>query len=160
MHVGGDGWLKTLDFVPRDVVHLREVLSHGEVEYFLGKRPDESDIYGASERGYHASSPFVLGEPLRRLALVALSEMGVPVKYGHSEVGYIPPVEGDDRIWEQHEPGTSRLPVVGRRRRPPGRSGRDRSLACTSRLQEARDSRHIGRLTNVNTEVNITAWSI
>ena len=185
MHVGGDGWLKTLDFVPRDVAHLREVLSHGEradgsslfgalgvqvtssdvvlrprletafldpfagvptlavlcghqgrdgaplaespdtivrrafarleaetgvallalgeVEYFLGKRPDESDIYGASERGYHASSPFVFGEPLRRQALVALSEMGVPVKYGHSEVGYIPPVEGDDRIWEQHE---------------------------------------------------------
>ena len=30
MHVGGDGWLKTLDFVPRDLPHLREVLSFGE----------------------------------------------------------------------------------------------------------------------------------
>ncbi len=26
MHVGGDGWLKTLDFVPRDAEHLRDIL--------------------------------------------------------------------------------------------------------------------------------------
>ena len=185
MHVGGDGWLKTLDFVPRDRGHLRDVLTSGEradgsslfgmlgvnvtasdvvlrprietafldpfasapalavmcghygrdghplpespdtivrraadrvardagvdlhalgeVEYFLGKRPEESDIYGATERGYHASSPFVFGEALRRQALVVLAEMGVPVKYAHSEVGYIQPDEGDNRIWEQHE---------------------------------------------------------
>ena len=185
LHVGGDGWLKTLDFVPRDVAHLREVLAYGEradgsslfgtmgvsvtasdvvlrprlptafidpfatsptlailcghlgrdgaplpespdtmvrrgfdrlraeagielyalgeVEYFLGKRPDESDIYGATERGYHASSPFVFGEPLRRQALVLLAEIGIPTKYGHSEVGYIQPDERDHRIWEQHE---------------------------------------------------------
>jgi glutamine synthetase len=185
MHVGGDGWLKTLDFVPRDLPHLREVLSFGEradgsslfgtlgvqvtasdvvlrprlssafvdpfasfptlvvfcghfgrdgaplpespdtilrkatgrlyaetgvelqalgeLEYFLGKRPEENDIYGATERGYHASSPFVFGEPLRRRAMVMLSEIGIPVKYGHSEVGYIQPDEVDARIWEQHE---------------------------------------------------------
>jgi glutamine synthetase len=185
MHVGGDGWLKSLDFVPRDVEHAREVLSHGEradgsslfgnlgvpvtasdvvlrprlstafldpfasvptlavlcghhgrdgaplpespdtivrrasarlevvsgvvlhalgeVEFFLGKRPEHSDVYGAAERGYHASSPFVFGEALRRDALVHLAEMGVPVKYGHSEVGYIRPDERDPNIWEQHE---------------------------------------------------------
>jgi glutamine synthetase len=185
MHIGGDGWLKTLDFVPRDLPHLREVLSFGEradgsslfgmmgvsvtasdvvlrprlstafvdplaahptlvvlcahfgrdgaplpespdtlvglayqrlkaetgvdlhglgeIEFFLGKRPDDSDIYGAAERGYHASAPFVFGESLRRRALVLLSEIGVPVKYGHSEVGYIQADDIDDRIWEQHE---------------------------------------------------------
>ena len=185
MHIGGDGWLKTLDFVPRDLTHLREVLSFGEradgsslfgmmgvsvtasdvvlrprlatafvdplaahptlvvlcahygrdgaplpespdtmirlayqrlmaetgvelhglgeIEFFLGKRPDDSDIYGAAERGYHASAPFVFGETLRRKALVLLSEMGVPVKYGHSEVGYIQADDVDERIWEQHE---------------------------------------------------------
>ena len=185
MHIGGDGWLKTLDFVPRDIRHLREVLSFGEradgsslfgmmgvsvtasdvvlrprlntafvdplaahptlvvlcahygrdglplpespdtllhladarlraatgvelhglgeIEFFLGKRPDESDIYGAAERGYHASAPFVFGEPLRRKALVLLSEIGVPVKYGHSEVGYIQADDVDERTWEQHE---------------------------------------------------------
>ncbi len=185
MHIGGDGWLKTLDFVPRDLRHLREVLSFGEradgsslfgmmgvpviasdivlrprlstafvdplaahptlvllcahygrdglplpespdtllrlayerlraatgvelhglgeIEFFLGKRPDESDIYGAAERGYHASAPFVFGEGLRRKAMVLLSEIGVPVKYGHSEVGYIQADDVDERTWEQHE---------------------------------------------------------
>lgn len=185
MHVGGDGWLKTLDFVPRDLPHLRDVLSFGEradgsslfgafgvsvtasdvvlrprlstafidpfgayptlvvfcahygrdgaplpespdtivrraymrlheqtgidlhalgeVEFFLGRRPEETDIYGSTERGYHASSPFVFGEPLRRHAMVMLSEIGIPVKYGHSEVGYIPADDQDERIWEQHE---------------------------------------------------------
>ena len=144
MHVGGDGWLKTLDFVPRSVGHLSDVLEGGEradgsqlfagsgiaadasdivlrprirtafldpfagqptlvvrcghldrdgrplpqspdtivrcadrrlldessttlwalgeVEYFLGRRSGEHDMYGADDRGYHASSPFVFGE--------------------------------------------------------------------------------------------------
>lgn len=75
----------------------------GEVEYFLGKRPAEDDIYGADDRGYHATSPFVFGEALRREALGILAEMGIGVKYAHSEVGYIGASEGDGRIWEQHE---------------------------------------------------------
>ena len=185
MHIGSDGWPKTLDFVPRDLTHLREVLiageradgaslfgdlgigagssdivvrprictafldpfadeptlvllaAHygqdgaplpqspttlvqlayerlkretgvdlhalGEVEFFLGKRPDETDVYGAGDRGYHASSPFVFGERMRREALRVLAEIGVPVKYGHSEVGHIQPDEVDARVWEQHE---------------------------------------------------------
>lgn len=185
MHVGGDGWLKTLDFVPRSEGHLRDILEGGEradgsslfrgtgievgrsdivlrprlesafldpfaslptlavlcghfgrdgrplpespdtivraaydrlrertgidlfalgeVEYFLGKRPEESDVYGADDRGYHASSPFVFGEELRRRALEALAEIGLPIKYGHSEVGYIGARDTDDFIWEQHE---------------------------------------------------------
>jgi glutamine synthetase len=185
MHVGGDGWLKTLDFVPRSLGHLRDVIEGGEradgsqlfagagipsgasdivlrprvasafrhpfadlptlvvmcghrgrdgtllpespdtilrsaqkrvreetgaelwalgeVEYFLGKRSDEHDIYGADDRGYHASSPFVFGEKLRRRALSILVDLGVPVKYGHSEVGYIEAVQAEGMIWEQHE---------------------------------------------------------
>jgi glutamine synthetase len=185
MHVGGDGSLKTLDFVPRDERHLHDILtageradgsslfketgiptqasdillrprietafidpfadeptlsvlcSHaardgsplpdspdtivrraaerlarktgvrlmalGEVEYFLGKWATPLDVYGQEERGYHATSPFVFGEGLRREALAALSAIGIPIKYGHSEVGYIAPSEDDPRIWEQHE---------------------------------------------------------
>jgi glutamine synthetase len=185
MHVGGDGWLKTLDFVPRDTEHLADVLaggeradgsslfgdlgipvgasdivmrprlssafidpfspeptlavlcSHfnrqgaplaespdtlvrtayarlveatgvewhalGEIEFFLGQRGDEAQAYGANERGYHASSPFVFGEALRRRALTHLAEMGVPVKYGHAEVGYVEADAADPRVWEQHE---------------------------------------------------------
>ena len=185
MHVGGDGWLKTLDFVPRSARHFRDIVQGGEradgsnlfpragippsqsdivlrprvrtafldpfaslptlvlmcghadpegnplpaspdtilrracaqlreatgvdlwalgeIEYFLGKRRDESDIYGADDRGYHASSPFVFGEGLRRKALALLADIGVPVKYGHSEVGYIEASEEGGVIWEQHE---------------------------------------------------------
>jgi len=185
MHVGGDGWLKTLDFVPRDAAHLTDVLtggeradgsslfgdlgipvgasdivmrprlasafvdpfapeptlavlcSHynrqgaplaespdtlvraaharlkvetgvelhalGEIEFFLGARLGDAEAYGANERGYHASSPFVFGEAVRRKALVHLAEMGVAVKYGHSEVGYVEADAADSRVWEQHE---------------------------------------------------------
>jgi glutamine synthetase len=194
MHVGGDGWLKALDFAPRSEGHLRDILEGGEradgsslfygtgispdssdvmvrprisgafldpfsttpglailcghfgrdgqplpespdtilrraterlrmetgadllalgeVEYFLGKRADERDVYGADDRGYHATSPFVYGESLRRRTMHILSDIGVPVKYGHSEVGYIEADEADGLIWEQHEIelGLARLP--------------------------------------------------
>jgi glutamine synthetase len=185
MHVGGDSRLKTVDFVPRDQSHLRDVLlageradgsslfgamgirsnasdivvrprirtaflhpftpiptlavlcshlghdgqplpespdtiihraferarevtgvelwGHAEVEYFLGRAPQQEDIYGEADRGYHATSPFVSGEPMRRQAMVVLSEIGVPIKYAHSEVGYIKADEMSDQIWEQHE---------------------------------------------------------
>ena len=39
MHVGGDGWLKTLDFVPLDRSHLADILSGGE-------RADGSSLFG------------------------------------------------------------------------------------------------------------------
>ena len=185
MHVGGDGWLKALDFVPAGERHLRDIIEGGEradgsslfrdmgipsdasdivlrprlrtafldpfaplptlvllcdhldrdgtplpqspnailhratdllareagmelwalgeVEYFLGKRWDETDIYGADDRGYHATAPFVFGEGLRRRALAILTDIGVAVKYGHSEVGYIEARETQGVIWEQHE---------------------------------------------------------
>ena len=194
MHIGGDGWLKTLDFVPRNEKHLRDVLeggeradgsslfpgqgiptessdillrprlasafldpfsprpslallcSHhrpdgdplpqspdtivrraearvaerlgvqmlalGEVEFFLAKRRTESDIYGADDRGYHATAPFVFGESLRRRALAIAGDMGLPVKYAHSEVGYIEPDGQDERIWEQHEIELSLTPLA------------------------------------------------
>jgi glutamine synthetase len=185
MHVGADGWLKSLDFLPRSESHLRDILDAGEradgsslfaeagiaaeasdivlrprlataflnpfsplpsmaflcehlgrdgtplpespdtivrrahervlrrtgidlwalgeVEYFLGKRASESDIYGSAERGYHATAPFVFGESLRRRAMSILGDLGVGVKYGHSEVGYIEARENDGHLWEQHE---------------------------------------------------------
>ncbi|MFB3854670.1 MAG: glutamine synthetase beta-grasp domain-containing protein [Vicinamibacterales bacterium] len=185
MHVGGDGTLKTLDFVPSDEKHLREILTAGEradgssvfpgmgvpvgasdivlrprlstafldpfsphptlavlaahhgrdgrplpqspttivqrawerlraemgvdlhalgeVEYFVGRRPEEHDLHASADRGYHATSPFVFGETTRRQALVLLAEIGVPIKYGHSECGHINADEVDARVWEQHE---------------------------------------------------------
>ena len=193
LHVGGDGWLKALDFVPRNDEHLRgiflggeradgsslfagygipadasdivlrprlhtafldpfsehstlavlcghagrdgkplaqspdTIVRHayrrvheetglrlwalGEVEFFLGRRARESDVYGADDRGYHATSPFVFGEALRREAVILLAEMGIPVRYGHSEVGYIEAAEAGGTIWEQHEIELDLLPL-------------------------------------------------
>ena len=198
MHVGGDGWLKTLDFVPRSAAHLRDIIDGGEradgsslfpgmgivagasdvvlrprpesafldpfaerptlvvrcghlgrdgrplpqspdtilrsactrleaelgveltalgeIEYFLGKPYAPSDIYGAHERGYHALAPFVFGQDHRRLAMDVLTGLGIPVKYGHSEVGYIEARDPDPVIWEQHEIelALAPLPEAGR----------------------------------------------
>lgn len=75
----------------------------GEVEYFLGRHPSEADVYGRDDRGYHASSPFVFGQALRRRAMALLSRLGVAVKYAHSEVGYVQPSDARGRVWEQHE---------------------------------------------------------
>ncbi|MCX7835834.1 MAG: glutamine synthetase beta-grasp domain-containing protein [bacterium] len=193
LHIGGDGWLKTLDFAPRDHHHLENILLAGEradgssiftgmgiqagqsdivlrpridtafldpfspiptlcvmcshygrdgkplpespttilqkaeerlyretglqlyslaeLEYYLGKKPEQYDDYGRNERGYHSTSPFVFGENLRREALFLLSEMGVCTKYGHSEVGYITADEHDDRVWEQHEVELALQPI-------------------------------------------------
>ena len=88
-----------------------ELLAHGEVEYFLGKHRGESDVYGRDDRGYHATAPFVFGQTLRREAMAILTEIGVHVKYGHSEVGYIEAQEDDDCIWEQHEIELSLRPL-------------------------------------------------
>jgi len=182
MHIGGDGWLKSLDFVPMSRDHLRDtllggeradgsslfadagikagasdimlrprletafldpfaeqptlsVLCHhldreghplavspdtvihrayerlrsevdvdlhalGEVEYFLGRPVEAGETYGSDDRGYHATTPFVFGAELRRVAMAHLADLGVAVKYGHSEVGWM---ETDGFSWEQHE---------------------------------------------------------
>jgi glutamine synthetase len=183
MHVGGDGSLKALDFVPRSREHLAEILTHGEradgsslfeglptgasdillrprlstaflnpfaplpslavlcahldrngrplpespdtvvrrayqrvreelgveylalgeVEYFLGRPAGDVDAERPRDQGYHATSPFVAGEAMRRRALRHLADMGVPVKYAHAEVGLIDARKDQGRVWEQHE---------------------------------------------------------
>lgn len=77
-----------------------ELLALGEVEYFLGHRSDALESYGSDDRGYHATSPFVFGAGLRRRAMQVLEDIGVAVKYGHSEVGWM---QGEGWTWEQHE---------------------------------------------------------
>ena len=68
-------------------------------------------MYGADDRGYHAASPFVFGQALRRRALICLADMGIPVRYGHSEVGYIEARAHGGEIWEQHEIELDLLPL-------------------------------------------------
>ena len=183
MHVGGDGVLKALDFVPQSRAHLLGILRHGEradgsslfdglpsgasdirlkpriataflspfspvptlallcghcdregrplpqspdtivrrafdrlrdeagleywalgeVEYFLGRPANDVEIERRRDRGYHATSPFVAGEGMRRRALRHLADMGLAVKYAHAEVGLVDERKDRGRIWEQHE---------------------------------------------------------
>jgi glutamine synthetase len=75
----------------------------GEVEFFLGRKLQEGDVRAADELGYQASAPMVFGQQLRRRALAMLAQIGVPIKYAHSEVGYLSNHDPDGCIWEQHE---------------------------------------------------------
>jgi glutamine synthetase len=88
-----------------------ELWAHGEVEFFLGQPADRDGPRGADDRGYHATTPFVFGQSLRRRAIVCLSAMGVPVKYAHSEVGHIASPEPSGMVWEQHEIELELLPL-------------------------------------------------
>jgi len=88
-----------------------DLWAHGEVEFFLGQRVDGDQENGADDLGYHATRPVVFGQALRRRALVCLSEMGIPVKYAHSEVGHIAPPEPGGLTWEQHEIELDLLPL-------------------------------------------------
>ncbi len=124
MHVGGDGWLKTLDFTPLSESHLRDVLEGGE-------RADGSSIFpgfgierGASDVALRPRLATAFLDPFApqpTLALLAghYGRDGRPLpqspdailraayqrlaRDGHAEVGYIEPSDVDDTIWEQHE---------------------------------------------------------
>ena len=89
-----------------DRVHAElglEYLALGEVEFFLGCPAGEVSVDRARDRGYHATSPFVAGESLRRRAIRHLADLGVPIKYAHAEVGLIDEGKDKGRVWEQHE---------------------------------------------------------
>lgn len=80
-----------------------ELWAHGEVEFFLGRLGLDTGEARAPDSGYQAVAPLVFGEALRRRAQGLLTDMGVPVKYAHSEVGYIPAETPQGLTWEQHE---------------------------------------------------------
>lgn len=77
-----------------------DLLALGEVEYFLGHPTDRRQPYGSDDLGYHATAPFVIGAGLRRRAMKILEDIGIAVKYGHSEVGWM---QAEGWTWEQHE---------------------------------------------------------
>ncbi len=80
-----------------------ELHALGEVEFFLGCREERNPEPDTEDRGYHAAAPFVEGQELRRRALTLLAEIGVPLKYAHSEVGFALADDEHDVTWEQHE---------------------------------------------------------
>ena len=69
--------------------------------YIIAERQTEMLFPGAPDKNYHESPPFAKFEDIRNEVLAMLDVIGVPTKYGHSEVGRA--VGSDGKIWEQHE---------------------------------------------------------
>lgn len=71
----------------------------GELEYYA--LYDGQHSYSVeAQKGYQESAPFSRGEELRCEAMDAMTQAGLAVKYGHSEVGII---HTDGYEMEQHE---------------------------------------------------------
>lgn len=71
-----------------------------ELEFYVVYKRDGSFLQVHPEENYHQTAPFSRFESLRNEVLLALEEIDVATKYGHSEVG-----GGNDSnlAWEQHE---------------------------------------------------------
>lgn len=69
--------------------------------YIISKRIAEPLFPASSDSNYHESSPFTRFEDLRNEIISTLSSIGIPVKYGHSEVGQR--ADDDDEFFEQQE---------------------------------------------------------
>ena len=136
MHIGGDGWLKTLDFVPRDLNHLKDILTGGErcdgssIFHDLGISAGASDIVLRPRPASAFLDPFA-AEPTLVVLCSHLGRDGKPLPESpdtilraayarlHAETGVDLHALGEDRIFPRHAP----------ERVQPVRSGRPR-LPC------------------------------
>lgn len=73
-----------------------------ELEYYVicDKDQIDTDYPAVDQKGYHESGPFTKFEQLRKDAMMAISEAGGAIKYGHSEVGNF---TDDKNYYEQNE---------------------------------------------------------
>ena len=71
----------------------------GELEYYV-IAPDPKSFPAKDQRGYHESAPFAKFGEFRQKCMLAISQAGGLIKYGHSEVGNF--TEGG-RVYEQNE---------------------------------------------------------
>jgi len=69
--------------------------------YIISKQKTEMLFRGPPDKNYHESAPFTFFEDLRNEVLITLANIGIAVKYGHSEVGRI--LGKDDTLMEQQE---------------------------------------------------------
>jgi glutamine synthetase len=73
-----------------------------ELEFYVIAKQEAEILYPSTpQKNYQESSPFVKFEQLRNEILATLVTVGVPVKYGHSEVGMVQ--ENNGYVMEQHE---------------------------------------------------------
>lgn len=72
-----------------------------ELEFYISAKKQTETLYPAvPQKNYQESQPFVKFEQIRNEILTTLAAVGLPVKYGHTEVGMI---ENDTSLMEQHE---------------------------------------------------------
>jgi glutamine synthetase len=103
---------KPLDVSPRNVLSRAEKKLHSskgialkalaELEFYVvAKQQTETLFPQPPDRNYHQTTPFAMFEDLRNEAMATLDIMGIPSKYGHSEVGRVS--NGNYALMEQHE---------------------------------------------------------
>jgi len=101
-----------LDIAPESILSRAERKLHSstnvtlkalaELEfYIISKQAIEALFPSVPEGHYHESAPFSRFDNLRNEILVALTNIGIPTKYGHGEVGKIKGKDGT--VMEQHE---------------------------------------------------------
>jgi glutamine synthetase len=69
--------------------------------YIISKQKTETLFLSVQDKNYHESTPLTEFENLRNEVLAVLTDIGIAIKYGHSEVGRI--LTKDGTLMEQHE---------------------------------------------------------
>ncbi|MDH5447879.1 MAG: glutamine synthetase family protein [Candidatus Bathyarchaeota archaeon] len=102
---------KPLDVAPENILLRAEeklrsstsiiLKAFAELEFYIVCKREETVFSRITKRNYHESAPFAKFENLRNEALIALEDVGIATKYGHSEVGGFYSKTG--HVMEQHE---------------------------------------------------------
>jgi len=103
---------KPLDVAPKNVLARAEeklrsssgivLKALAELEFYvISKQATETLFPSAPDKNYHESAPFANFEDLRNEVLETLTNIGIAIKYGHSEVGLI--FGKDGSLMEQQE---------------------------------------------------------
>jgi len=103
---------KPLDVAPKNVLARAEeklfsssgiiLKALAELEFYIISNKESEILFpGAPDKNYHEAAPFARFEDLRNEILIALADVGIDTKYGHSEVGRV--FDKSGMLLEQHE---------------------------------------------------------
>jgi len=103
---------KPLNIAPVNVLKRAEKKLHSSVDfelkamcelefYVMSRLETEMLFAGMADKNYHDSAPFARFEGVRNEVMIAMANVGIATKYGHSEAGRI--WTEDNILLEQHE---------------------------------------------------------